>query len=75
MDADVIQPKYNEGDLFRFYNFINQEFDFSKITKKGQIIISFTINVLDEMKDIRILKFPGEEAVAEILRVLQTANK
>ena len=75
MDSDVIQPKYNGGDLFRFYNFINQEFDFFKIIKKSQIVISFTINVLGEMKDIRILKFPGEEAAAEILRVLQTANK
>ena len=74
-ESDVLDAKFNGGGLDKFYEFINKEFDFSKVTKPGKLITSFTINVSGEIKNIRILKFPNDEAAAEIIRVLQKAPK
>ncbi|MET0759442.1 MAG: energy transducer TonB [Flavobacterium sp.] len=73
--ADVIEPKFNGGGLDKFYEFINKEFDFSKVTKPGKIIFSFTINTLGEIKNIRIVQFPDVESATEVIRVLQKAPK
>ena len=74
-EADVINPKFNSGGLEKFYDFIDQQFDYSKVTKPGKLVTSFTINALGEIKNIRILKFPNDKAAAEIIRVLQKAHK
>ncbi len=74
-EADVIQPKFNGGGLEKFYEYIDKEFDYSQVTSPGQLIASFTINIFGEIKGIKILKFPNDEAAAEIIRVLQKAPK
>jgi len=74
-DADVVEPKFNGGGMDKFYEFIKSEFDFSKVTKAGKLLFSFTINVNGEMKNMRVLKFPNEEAAIEIIRVIDKAPK
>lgn len=72
---DVIEPKYDNGDLKNFYDFVNQTFDLSKVTKAGQIVVTFTINTLGEMKNIRVIKAPNPEAALEMFAVFRKAKK
>lgn len=72
---DVSSPKFNGGDLDKFYEFINQEFNYSTVKKEGNIIIAFTVNELGELKKIKVLKFPNIEAASEIIRVLNKSPK
>lgn len=73
--SDVIEPKFNGGGLGKFHEFVNQGLDLSKITKSGKIVVSFTINTVGEIKNIRILEFPDMESATEIIRVIQKAPK
>ena len=72
---DVINPKFNGGEFDKFYEFINQQFNYSSVTKEGNIIISFTVNELGEVKKIKVLQFPNIEAASEIIRVLNKSPK
>lgn len=72
---DVSNPTFNGGDLGKFYEFINQQFDYSSVKKEGDIIIAFTVNELGELKKIKVLKFPNIEAASEIIRVLNKSPK
>ncbi len=72
---DVIKPLFNEGGMDKFYEFVNQQFDFSKISKSATIVVSFSINTLGEIKNIRVLDFPDIESATEIIRVIQKAPK
>lgn len=72
---DVTNPKFNGGEFDKFYEFINQQFNYSSVTKEGNIIISFTVNELGELKNIRVLQFPNIEAATEIIRVLKKSPK
>ena len=67
---DVSNPKFNGGELNKFYEFINQEFNYSTVTKAGRIVVSFTVTELGEVKKIKVLEFPNVEAASEIIRVL-----
>jgi hypothetical protein len=72
---DVTNPKFNGGEFDKFYEFINQHFNYSSIKNEGDIIISFTVNELGEVKKIKVLKFPNIEAASEIIRVLNKSPK
>lgn len=72
---DVSNPKFNGGDLNKFYEFINQEFNYSTVTKAGKIIVSFTVTELGEVKKIKVLEFPNVEAASEVIRVLNKSPK
>jgi hypothetical protein len=72
---DVSNPRFNGGDLNKFYEFIDQEFDYSSVMKAGNILISFTVNELGEVKKIKVLEFPNVEAASEIIRVLNKSPK
>ena len=72
---DVSNPRFNGGDLNKFYEFIDQEFDYSSVTKVGRIVVSFTDTELGEVKKIKVLEFPNVEAASEIIRVLNKSPK
>jgi outer membrane biosynthesis protein TonB len=72
---DVIKPMFNGGGIAKFYEFVNQEFNFSKISKSGTIVVSFSINTLGEIKNIRVIDFSDVESATEIIRVIQKAPK
>lgn len=72
---DVINPKFNGGELDKFYEFINKEFDFSKVTKAGKMITAFTIDETGEIKNIKVVQFVDVESATEIIRVLKKAPK
>ena len=72
---DVSNPKFNGGDLNKFYEFINQEFNYATVTKAGKIMVSFTVTELGEVKKIKVLEFPNVEVGSEIIRVLNKSPK
>jgi hypothetical protein len=72
---DVINPKFNGGELDKFYEFLNKEFDFSKVTKAGKMITAFTIDETGEIKNIKVVQFVDVESATEIIRVLKKAPK
>lgn len=72
---DVSPPKFNGGDLNKFYEFINEEFNYSTVTKAGKIVVSFTVTELGEVKKIKVLEFPNVEGASEIIRVLNKSPK
>ena len=72
---DVSNPRFNGGDLDKFYEFIDQEFDYSSVKNAGNIVVSFTVNELGQVKKIKVLEFPNVEAASEIIRVLNKSPK
>jgi hypothetical protein len=72
---DVSNPKFNGGDLNKFYEFINQHFNYSTVTKAGRILVSFSVTEVGEVKKIKVLEFPNIEAASEIIRVLNKSPK
>ena len=73
--SDVLEPKFNGGGVEKFYEYIKQEFDFTKVTKKGNLTASFTINEAGELTNIRIVKVLDDASAAEFIRVLESAPK
>lgn len=72
---DAFGPKFNGGGVDKFYEFINKEFDFTKVKKAGRMIFSFNVNENGELKKIKIIEFPDIDAASEIIRVLNKSPK
>lgn len=75
LSGDVINPKFKGGDLDNFYKFIGENFDYSKLTKKGKMVVAFTINENGELKNCKVLQFLDIDSATEILRVLKLSPK
>jgi len=75
LGGDKISPKFAGGGLEKFYEFINKEFDFSKVTKAGKMITAFTIDENGEVKNIKVVQFVDVESATEIIRVLKKCPK
>ena len=73
--SDVFEPKFNGGGLEKFYEFINQKFDFSKVTKAGKMLVSFSIDEQGELKNLRVLNYNDIQSATEIIRVLNESPK
>jgi hypothetical protein len=72
---DVSGPKFNGGDATKFYEFINKEYDFTKVKKSGKMTVGFTVNESGELKNIKILEFPDTDSAIEMIRVLKLSPK
>ncbi len=57
-------------EVRKIYEFINQEFDYSKVTKAGKMVVSFTIDKTGVLNNIRVLQYNDVQSAAEIFRVL-----
>ncbi|WP_298115701.1 energy transducer TonB [Flavobacterium sp.] len=75
LGGDAVEAKFQGGGMDKFYEFINKEFNFSKVTKAGKMVTSFSINELGEIKNIRVIEFVDVESATEIIRVLKKAPK
>jgi hypothetical protein len=72
---DAFNPKFEGGSVLKFYDFVNREFNFSKVTKSGKMVASFTVDADGSIKEIKVLEFPEVSAAAEIIRVLNKSPK
>ena len=75
LNGDLIDAKFKGGGIDKFYDFIIENFDVSTVEKKGQIIFTFNVNELGEIKNIRILRDLGTNSAIELIRVLKKASK
>jgi hypothetical protein len=75
LTGDKIEAKFNGGGINKFYDYINSNFDFSKVTKPGTMVTTFTVNELGEIKNIKVIQFVDVESATEIIRVLKNAPK
>jgi Gram-negative bacterial TonB protein C-terminal len=73
--ADEIYPKFNGGGVEKFYEFIKENFDLSKINQAGLLKVSFKVNTDGDLKNIKVTKFPNIEAASEIIRVINNSPK
>jgi len=75
LGGDFIDAKFQGGGIDKFYDFIIENFDVSTVEKRGQIIFTFNVNELGEIKNIRILRDLGTNSAIELIRVLKKATK
>ncbi len=73
LKGEYLEAKFNGGGIEKFNDFINKELDYSKITKPGKIVFTFTVAETGEIKNIRIVEFPYIEMATEIIRVIKKA--
>jgi hypothetical protein len=75
LNGDRIEAQFNGGGMDKFYEYINKEFDFSKVTKKGKMIVAFTVDIDGSVKNIKVVQFMDIESATEIIRVLKKCPK
>ncbi|WP_394759905.1 energy transducer TonB [Flavobacterium sp.] len=75
LNGDYTEAKFNGGGIEKFHEFVTKGIDYSKMTKSGKIVLTFTISETGEMKNIRISEFPDITMATEVLRVVRTAPK
>ena len=75
LQGDLINPKFKGGGLEKFYDFVNQNYDFGKVKKQGKMLVSFVINQNGEVTDIRIIQLIDVESATEMIRVLKNSPK
>ena len=75
LNGDLINPTFNGGGLDKFYEFVNKNFDFSKVKQKGKMVAAFTVNENGDVKGIKITQFLDIESATEMIRVLKLSPK
>ena len=75
LGGDLIEAQFQGGGVEKFYDFIVKNFDTSTVEKKGQIIFTFSVSELGEVKNIKILRDLGTNSALELIRVLKLAPK
>lgn len=72
LNADRIDPKFRGDDkLDEFSEYINSEFDFSKVTKPGKMIFAFTIDEEGKVRNVKVVQVLDMESSLEIIRVMK----
>ena len=75
LTGDRIEAKFNGGGLDKFYDYINANFNFSKVTKPGRLVTSFIIDENGDVKNCKVVQFVDIESATEIIRVLKSSPK
>lgn len=68
-----IEPKFMGGGIQRFYQFITDEIDFSKVSDEKTMRVIFYLDALGVMNDITTSEFKNQAASEEVIRVLKKA--
>lgn len=75
LSGDRIEAKFNGGGLDKFYEYINKEFDYTKVTKAGKMLAAFTIDEEGAVVGIKIVEMLDVESATEMIRVLKKCPK
>ncbi|MFY0483825.1 energy transducer TonB [Flavobacterium sp. PLA-1-15] len=75
LNGDLIDAKFQDGDIEKFYNYVIQNFNVQTVEKPGQILFEFTVNEKGEVKNIKILRDLGTNSALELIRVLRESPK
>lgn len=75
LSGDLIDAKFNGGGIEKFTEYLNTEFDYSKVTKPGKLEATFSIDELGNLVKIRITQVLDIESATEFIRVLKKCPK
>jgi hypothetical protein len=75
LNGDRIDAKFNGGGFDKFGEFLNKNFDYSKVTQPGKLEATFTIDVEGKVTKIRITQILDIESATEFIRVLKMCPK
>lgn len=75
LNGDLIEPKFNGGDIKIFSDYVYGKIDKSKIKQPGRVVFTFDIIDTGEIKNIRIVEFKDMDFAIEVIRVLKEAPK
>lgn len=70
-----VEPKFMGGGIQRFYQFITEEIDFSKVQQEKTMRVIFYLDAYGVMNDITTTEFKNQAASEEVTRVLKKAPK
>jgi hypothetical protein len=73
--GDKVDPKFQGGGFENFVKYINEKFDYSKVTKSGKMLSAFTIDQNGNVKNIKVIEFFDEESAIELIKVLKECPK
>ena len=76
LDGRKIDAKFRGDDsMDEFGKFIRSEFDYSKVSKAGTMIFSFTVDENGDVKNIKVVQMLDIESATEIIRVMKKCPK
>jgi hypothetical protein len=75
LSGDRVEAKFRGGGIEKFSEFVQQEFNYSKVTKPGSMIASFTVDVDGSVKNIKLVKMLDVDSATEMFRVLNKCPK
>lgn len=75
LSGDKVEAKFNGGGMDSFSQFIREQFNYSKVTKAGKMIGSFTIDEQGSVKNIKVIQMLDVESATEFFRVMNKCPK
>jgi len=75
LGGDRIEAKFNGGGIENFNKFIQEQFNYSKVTKAGRMIAAFTIDVDGNLNHIKLVEMIDVDSATELIRVLNKCPK
>ncbi|MEO5775361.1 MAG: energy transducer TonB [Flavobacterium sp.] len=75
LKGDRIEAKFNGGGIDKFQEYLNENFDYSKVTKLGKLEATFTVDEQGNVTKIRITQILDIESATEMIRVLKKCPK
>jgi hypothetical protein len=75
LTGDRIDATFRGGGLEKFDEFVNNVFDYRKVTKEGTMVAAFTIDVEGNVTGIKIVQMLDVESAKEMIRVLKLCPK
>lgn len=75
LNMERIDAKFNGGGIDKFSEFINKQFDYSKVTKLGKMEATFNVDENGSVTKIRITQMLDVESATEFIRVLKMCPK
>lgn len=75
LTQERIDAKFNGGGIDKFSEFINKEFDYSKVLKAGKMEATFNVDEHGSITKIRITQMLDVESATEFIRVLKMCPK
>jgi len=75
LSGELIEPKFQGGDVTNFHKYVREHFDKSKMEKPGKMVAVFTVGETGAIENLRITEFVDATSAQEFIRVIKSAPK
>ena len=75
LTGDRVEAEFNGGGMEAFGEFIQKNFDYSKVTKPGKMVAAFTVDADGKVKNIKLVEMIDSASAMEMIRVLNLCPK